>query len=318
MSAYWRLIRPGLLMTALFSMTIGALASAEPPPLAQLAHALLGVGLLIAGASAMNQLVERRLDASMKRTASRPLPTGRLTTWQAAVFAACASVAGVGWLAMVEPPAATILAMLGWIIYVLIYTPLKRRSVWHMPPGAVAGAIPVLLGAAMSGAMFTRTSLTLAGIVFFWQFPHTAAIGWIYRDQYACGEVKVAAVADPTGRLAGWLAFFGAAGLLLASLVPIALLTVGWPYLVIALLLGVTHAVVAAMFLADPTDAHARALWRMSLVHLPVLLTSLAICLTPCPIGPETKSKSTVFTYLDYWDHFNQFQWLTQNQTCAS
>jgi heme o synthase len=285
MNAYWRLIRPGLLTTVLFSMTVAALATAEPPPLARLVCGLLGVAWLIAGASAMNQLVERRLDAAMERTSLRPLPTGRLTTRQAAIFAVCASALGVGWLTLMEPPVVTLLASLGWMIYVLIYTPLKRRSVWHMPLGAVAGAIPVLLGAAVAGAVFTPTSLTLAGIVFFWQFPHTAAIGWIYRDQYARAEMKVAAVADPSGRLAGRLALFGATGLLLASLVPVARLAVGWPYLMIALLLGATHVALAARFLAHRTDARARALWRMSLVHLPVLLASLAIFSTPCPIG---------------------------------
>ena len=90
---------------------------------------------------------------------------------------------------------------------------------------------------------------------------------------------------DPSGRLAGRLALAGAAGLLLTSLVPAALSTVGWPYFVVALSLGLAHLALAAKFLARPTDANARALWRMSLVHLPVLLTSLAIFSAPCPIG---------------------------------
>ena len=105
--------------------------------------------------------------------------------------------------------------------------------------GAVAGAIPVLLGAATANAAFAPVSLTFFGIVFFWQFPHTAAIGWIYRQQYARGAVKVAAVADPSGRLAGRLALVGAAGLLLASLVPAILYRLaGWRYVAVALSLG--------------------------------------------------------------------------------
>jgi len=277
MSVYWRLIRPGLLLTVLFSMTVAALATDVRAPSTRLVHALLGTALLIAGATASNQLVEHRRDVAMERTASRPLPAGRLTTRQVAMFAAFASFAGIGYLAAMQPPVVTILAALSWIVYVLIYTPLKRVSVWHTPVGAVAGAIPVLLGAATANAICAPVSLALFGIVFFWQLPHTAAIGWIYREQYARGAVKVAAVVDPSGRLAGRWALAGAAGLLLASLAPAILSTVGWPYVVVALSLGLAHLAFAARFLGRPTDANAHALWRMSLVHLPVLLTSLAL-----------------------------------------
>jgi heme o synthase len=277
MSNYWRLIRPGVLLTVLFSTTVAALATADPPSSARLIHSLLGVALLIAGASAMNQLIERRCDGAMERTASRPLPTGRMTIWHAAVFATIASLVGIGYLAMIEPPGATFLAATSWILYVLVYTPLKRISVWHTPVGAVAGAIPVLLGAATAHAIFTPISLSLFGVVFFWQLPHTAAIGWIYREEYARGDVKVAAVVDPSGQLAGCLAILGAAGLLLASLVPATRSTVGWPYVAVALSLGLAHLAFAARFFSRPTDARARALWRMSLVHLPVLLVALLL-----------------------------------------
>ncbi len=277
MSIYWRLIRPGLLLTVLFSMAIAALTADRPPPWPRLAHALLGTAMLIAGATAMNQLIERRQDANMARTASRPLPSGRATSRQVAAFAALGSLAGIGYLAVLEPPIVTLLAALSWSIYVLIYTPLKHASVWHLAVGAVVGAMPVMLGAATANAVFAPLSLALVGIVFFWQFSHTAAIGWIYREQYARGAVKVAAVVDPLGRLAGRLALFGAAGLLLASLVPAMLSTVGWPYVAVALPLGLAHLAFAAMFLSRPNDASARALWRISLAHLPILLTSLLL-----------------------------------------
>lgn len=277
MSIYWQLIRPGILLTVLFSLTIAALTADRPPPWPRLAHALLGTALLIAGASAMNQLMEQRRDAKMARTASRPLPSGRATVRQVVMFAVLSSLAGIGYLAALEPPVVTLLAALNWGIYLLIYTPLKRASVWHMPVGAVAGAMPALLGAATANAVFAPVSWALFGIVFFWQFPHTAAIGWIYREQYARGAAKVAAVVDPSGRLAGRLALVGAAGLLLASLVPALVSTVGWPYVAVALSLGLTHLALAAKFLGRPADANARALWRMSLLHLPVLLTSLLL-----------------------------------------
>ncbi|MBN1855271.1 MAG: protoheme IX farnesyltransferase [Pirellulales bacterium] len=261
----------------LVTMAIPALLVDQLSPGFQLIHALLGTGLLISGATAANQLIEKRWDAKMARTASRPLPSGRVTTRQVAIFAALGSLAGIGYLAVLQPVTLTFLATLSWVIYVLIYTLLKRKSVWHIPLGAVAGAMPVLLGAATASAAFAPLSLTLFSVVFFWQFPHTTAVGWLYREQYACGAIKVAAVVDPSGRLAGRLALLGALGLLLASLAPTMLSPASWTYFAVALSLGLAHLVLAARFRGEPNDANARALWQMSLVHLPLLLTFLLL-----------------------------------------
>lgn len=275
MNTYWRLIRPGILVAVVFSMAIGALTASEPPPRDRLLHALLATSLLIAGASAMNQLIERQRDAIMARTASRPLPSGQTTSWHVAVVALTASLAGIGFLAASQRWLMTLLAGLSWCIYVLIYTPLKRRSVWQTPVGAVAGALPVLLGAATAATPFSLESWAIFGILFFWQFSHTAAIGWLYRNQYADGAVKVAAVVDPSGRLSGRLALFGAAGMLAASLAPPLLSTAGWPYATVALSLGTVHFTIAAKFSRSVSDADARMLWRVSLIHLPAVLAML-------------------------------------------
>ena len=277
MSIYWRLIRPGLLLTVLFSMAVAALVVPQPPPWPRLVHALFGTALVIAGASAMNQLLEKRQDATMTRTASRPLPSGQATGRQAGIFAMLCSLAGIVDLALFQPLVVTLLAASSWAVYVLIYTPLKRVSVWQTPVGALAGATPVLLGAATADAIFAPLSLVLFGIVFFWQFPHTASIGWIYRQEYARAEVMVAAVVDPSGKLSGKLAVFGASCLLPISLIPTMLSITGWPYGLIALSLGVADLAVAARFLVKPDDATARALRRVSLVHLPVLLIALLL-----------------------------------------
>jgi heme o synthase len=275
MSAYWQLIRPGLLAAVLFSMAVAALAVAEATPWPLLIYAALGLGLMIAGASAMNQLLERKQDACMARTASRPLPSRRMSVRHAARFAAVASLSGLGCLVATQPPAVAMLAALGWGIYVLIYTPLKRISVWHVPVGALAGALPASIGAAVAGATFARVAIALFGIVFFWQFFHTAAIGWIYRDQYADSQIQVAAVVDPSGRLAGRLAAFGAIGALSVSLIPATLSSRGVPCIVAVLFLGAIQTAIAIRFLKTPTDASARLLWRTSLVYLPVLLILL-------------------------------------------
>ena len=268
---YGRLVRPGLTSTVLFSMAIAALTAPEPPSVAQLAHALLGTGLVIAGATAMNQWMERRQDAAMRRTASRPLPAGLVTPQQAALLAAFLSLAGLGYLAAVGPPLVAILAALSWIIYVWVYTPMKRVSLWHIPAGAVSGAMPVLLGGAAAGAVGDPITLALFAVVFFWQFPHTAAIGWMYREQYARCEMQVAAVVDPS-RLAGQLALGGAAGMLLASLVPVLRLGGGVAVPADCLTLGLAASGTGGEVPPQARQHDARALFRASMVHLPLLL----------------------------------------------
>jgi heme o synthase len=277
MGGCWRLVRPGLLAAVLFSMAVAAAVVGAPTDWPRLAHVLLGTAAVIAGASAMNQVLERRSDASMTRTASRPLPAGTMTARQVALGAAALSLGGAGYLAATSPPSVTLLAAASWAIYVLVYTPLKPASVWHIGVGAVAGAIPVLLGAAAAGAPAAPTAIVLFAIVFFWQLPHTAAIGWLHREQYAAAGAKVAAVVDPSGRLAGRIAVVGAAGVLLASLVPVAFASVGWPYCVVSSVFGLLDLASAARFLRRPSDATARALWRISLVHLPALLASMLL-----------------------------------------
>lgn len=278
MSVYWQLIRPGLLATVLFSMAVAALAVADSPPWQLLIYAAVGLGLMIAGASAMNQLIERRQDVQMPRTASRPLPSKRMSVRAATVFATVASLSGLACLLATEPPAAAILAALAWGIYVFLYTPLKRISVWQVPIGALAGAMPVLIGAAITGATFAPIALSLFGIVFFWQFCHTAAIGWTYRTQYAESRIQVAAVADPSGRLAGWLAAFGAVGALAASLIPALSSSRGTSCIAAFLLLGAIQFAFAIRFLEHPTDADARLLWRTSLAYLPTSLLLVLAC----------------------------------------
>jgi protoheme IX farnesyltransferase len=273
--AYWKLIRPGLLAAVLFSMAVTARMADPRPSWPRLANALFGTALLIVGATAMNQLMENRRDAKMARTASRPLPSHVMTVRHMFLLAIVMSLAGVGYLAAFEPPTVALLAAASWCLYVLIYTPLKHVSAWHIPIGTVAGAMPVLIGAATAHAALDGMSLTLFGIVFFWQFSHTAAIGWIYREQYAAADAKIAAVVDPSGWLSGWLAMFGASGVFLTSFVPAIVTTLGWQYVAVMLCFGVPHVIVGAMFLRRRSDRNARRLWQVSMAHLPLLLALL-------------------------------------------
>jgi len=263
----------------LFAMAVAAYAtpatSGAAPPWPAVLHALLGTGLVIAGAMAINQRLERRGDAAMARTAARPLPTGRLRGPQVTAFGLVLTAAGLAWLAVLSEPTVLALAALSWAVYVLVYTPLKSRSAWQTPVGAAAGAMPVLLGAAAAGALWTPAAAALFGIVFFWQLPHSMAIARLYREQFAAAGVKLATTTDPSGAVAGWIAVLGAAALLGVSLAPYLLGRAGWPYLVAAAVLGVVYLLAAGHFLAARDERSARRLLRVSLVYLPGVLLAL-------------------------------------------
>jgi len=187
------------------------------------------------------------------------------------------SVAGMVYLAVFLPPPVALLAGASWILYVAVYTPLKRSTAWHIPVGALAGAMPVLLGAAVAGDIFAPAPLVLFGVVFFWQFPHTAAIGWLHRDQYARGGTRVAAVVDPTGRLSGRLAVLGAVGLVVAGVASTWLPATEWSYGLSAVILAFVPLALAIRFFKSPSDATARPLWRALLFYLPVALALSAL-----------------------------------------
>jgi protoheme IX farnesyltransferase len=157
-----------------------------------------------------------------------------------------------------------------------MYTPLKRRSAWQTPLGAVAGAMPTLMGAAVAGSWPNGVMpLVLFGVVYFWQFPHAMAVAWLYRDELAAANLKVATVVDPSGRIAAWLSLGGAMALLPLTLVPWLAGAIGWGYAAIGTLLGLGYLGSAALFWLRADDASARALLRASLVYLPAICVAL-------------------------------------------
>ena len=273
----FQLVRPGIVAMVLFTMTVAAVVvGSEVPETPVLVNSLLGAAGVIVGAIVLNQRLERRGDARMARTASRPLPAGRLTERQATWFGGIASVAGLGYLWMTGVPSAvTGLAATSWGLYVWIYTPWKRRGPWQTPVGALAGAMPVLLGAAVAEATLSPMSLALFGLVYFWQFPHAMAIAWLYREQFASADVKLASVVDPTGRAVAWLSLIGAVAVLPLGLAPVAVGRAGWGYGSLALVLGLGYLAGAIWFFRRRDDPAARWLLRASFVYLPGVLVGL-------------------------------------------
>ena len=272
---YWHLVRPRIVALVLLAMAVSAWTTAPTPSWPAIAHALCGAALVIAGAIALNQRLECQGDAKMARTAARPLPAGRLTRPQVTRFGLIATTLGLAYLAIAANVILTVLAAIGWLIYVGIYTPLKTRSAWQTPIGAAAGALPVLLGAAAVGPPLSPWAIILFGVVYFWQFPHSMAIAWLYRKEFAAAGVKVAVVTDPTGRFAGLWAILGAALLLPISLAPLYFSLAGASYAACAAILGITFLSLAAEFARRRDDSAAHRLLWASLIYLPAMLAVL-------------------------------------------
>ncbi len=276
MNDYWQLLRPRIVAMVLLAMAVAAwISGGQPPDWFELLHALFGTALVIIGAIALNQRLESRGDAKMPGTAPRPLPARRLTNRQVTVFGLVASAAGLGHLWYWSHAGVLAVAVASWLLYVCAYTPLKSITMWQTPLGALAGAMPVLLGAAVVHAPMSPMAMTLFAVVFFWQFPHAMAIAWLYRDQFANAGVRLATVVDASGRIAGSLALFGAAVLLPASLGPVGFRTPSWPYATAAVVLGAGYLACAGRFMYDRNDTTARWLLRASIVYLPLLFIAL-------------------------------------------
>lgn len=275
MRDYVELTKPRISIMVLVTVVVGACVAGWGPPLESpwvLFHALLGTALVAGSASALNQWLERHSDARMERTKDRPLPSGRLAGWEALVFGGITMVAGSLWLVLFVNLLTALLGLVTWLTYVCIYTPLKRRTTFNTVVGAVAGALPTLMGWAAVDGTFGLAAVTLFFIVYLWQFPHFMAIAYLYRDEYVGAGLRMLASVDDDGRRAGAQAVLSAALLVPVSLLPTVLQLAGPVYFLSALLLGAGYMAASALFLWRPDATSARGLLRYSLVYLPVLL----------------------------------------------
>lgn len=273
---YLELTKPKIVLMELVTAAVAAVvASSGAPNLWLLAHALFGTFLVGAGASAWNQWLERRSDALMDRTADRPLPASRLSGWEVVLSGTAAAMGGVVYLGLWVNLPTAVLGALTWLIYVGMYTPLKSRSLTNIPVGAVAGALPILMGWTAVGGRLNLSAATLFLIVFVWQFPHVTAIAWIYRRQYAAAGIKRLTIVDPTGLLAGASAVVSALALVPVSLSPAMIGFASPMYFIWALTLSLGYLFCSAAFLLRRNDQTARLLLAASLIYLPALLLSL-------------------------------------------
>ena len=270
-SDFLELTKPRILSLVLVTVAVAAYISASGRPDSMaLLHALIGTSLVAASGSIFNQLIERRTDARMERTANRPIASGRITILESVLFGGLTVSLGMAYLLITVGVQTAFWAGMTWVLYVLVYTPLKQKTVWNTAIGAIPGALPALIGWTCVNGDLNLAALLLFGLLFLWQFPHFMAIAWIYRKQYKDAGYWMLSREDKVGRKSGVLAVSTAVGVLILAV---------WFSLRIDSTLGVASLVLAGIqlmkavaFLKETNDQTARRLLRFSLVYLPAQL----------------------------------------------
>jgi protoheme IX farnesyltransferase len=270
------LTKPRLNLLVLIT-TLGGLYLAAPAgvPVPILVHTLTGTALVAFGAAALNQVWERHTDRLMRRTASRPLPANRLGVVEATIFGVALSTVGLAELITLVNATAGAVAALTLVSYVLVYTPLKRRTSLATLVGAVPGALPPVIGWAAATDSVTLPAVVLFGIVFFWQMPHFLALAWMYREDYRAAGIPMLPVLEPDGRRTGHQALVYAAALWPVSLMPMMVGIAGLPFSIVATALGFTLIWLAAVFARDRSATSARRLFLYTIIYLPLLWGAL-------------------------------------------
>ena len=273
-----------VLITAAAGFYLASLRSGISPFNMQFVEAMTGIAVVTAGSSTLNQVLERRTDALMQRTAKRPMATGRISLVHGLLMGLAAIGVGSAFLAVTTNPITGMLTLLTAVGYVAVYTPLKRISMIATFVGAFPGALPPLIGWTAARGTIEWAAVALFAVLFVWQFPHFEAIGWLYRDDYARAGIRVTAVARPSGRATAAQALFYAVLMLPVSLWPVWLGVTGNVYAGVAVVLGAVYLVYTLRFARITRDlppaqsrAIARDLLKVSVVYLPLLLAAMML-----------------------------------------
>ena len=240
-------------------------------------NTMLGLAALAGGAAALNQYLEREHDANMPRTRERPLPSRRIQPQTALILGGVLAGFGLVYLALLVNLLTALLGVATLVIYLAIYTPLKRVTVLNTIIGAIPGALPPLMGWTAARGEINLQGWALFMILFFWQLPHFLAIAWLYRDDYAGAGFCMLPSIDPSGARTGRQALSHTLGLLPLSLAPFVLHLVGVAYLAGAILFGLVFLYFALQFARLRTSSEARKLFYFSIIYLPLLLGLMII-----------------------------------------
>jgi heme o synthase len=272
LACYAELTKPRITFLIVLTAAAGfCLASRGGVDYVRLVSSMLGIALLSSGIATLNQYMERDLDGLMRRTAQRPLPSGKLLPWEALWFGVTLTVVAEVYLAAFVNP---LTAMLGLTViagYLFGYTPLKTRSTLSTLVGAFPGAMPPMIGWTAARGDLSLEAWVLFAILFLWQFPHFLAIAWMYREDYSRAGILMLPVVEPDGRITGHQIVIYTLMLLPVSLVPALLGLSGKLYLFGALVLGLLFLYGSVRAALSQSRQQARRLLLASVIYLPLL-----------------------------------------------
>ncbi len=276
--AYVVLTKPDVTFLVVITTLAGFyLGSTGPLDWTRLMHTVLATMLVAGGTAALNQYVEREMDAVMRRTAARPLPSGVLQPREVLIFGVSMIVVGAAWLALAVNGLACLVALATSVLYLGLYTPLKTRTPFSTAVGAIPGALPPLIGWAAARGSLSLGGWVLVAILFFWQFPHFMAIAWIYREDYARAGIRMLPVVDRTGDSTFRQIVCASAVLVWVSALPSVVGMAGMRYFFGALVLGMLLLQVGLWANRSRTNVRAKWLMHATVAHIPLLLLWLVL-----------------------------------------
>ncbi len=278
LSAYLELTKPRItfliVLTAAAGFCLGAVGSVN---YLLLTHAMIGIALLSSGIATLNQYMERHLDARMRRTALRPLPTGKLMPFEALTLGVGLTLGAEIYLAVLVNPLTAALGLAVIAGYLFLYTPLKTRTSLSTVLGAFPGAMPPVLGWTAARGTLGMEAWVLFAILFLWQFPHFLAIAWMYKEDYERAGIIMLPVVEPEGRITGQQIVIYTLLLLPVSLLPTALGLSGAIYFYGAIVLGVCFLYSSICAAISKSRQQARRLLLASVIYLPLLFALMVL-----------------------------------------
>jgi heme o synthase len=273
-----------VVMTAWCGYYFGALRSGVSSLTWGLFHALLGIGMVAGGTAALNEVIERDIDGQMRRTAQRPLPSGRMSLLHAAFVGLLLTVGGAFYLGVALNPLTGWLSLSTSAVYLAAYTPLKKIHPLCTFVGAFPGAMPGVLGWTAARAQLEWGALVMFAIVFFWQFPHFFSIAWLYREDYAAGNIRMLPVVESDGKSTARQILVYSLALIPISVTPTLLGMSGKIYFAGAIVLsiallyfGLRLATLNMPLAAARSKQRARHLLQATVFYLPLLFALMMI-----------------------------------------
>lgn len=277
-AAFVELTKPRITFLIVLTAAAGfVLGSTGAIDYALLARAMFGIALLSSGIATLNQYMERDLDLLMRRTANRPLPSGKLMPWEALTFGVTLTVLAEIYLSFLVNPLTGFLGLTVIAGYLFAYTPLKTRTSLSTMVGAFPGAVPPLIGWAAARGDIGIEAWVLFAILFLWQFPHFLAIAWMYREDYGRAGILMLPVVEPDGRVTGQQIVVYTLLLLPVSLLPTVLGISGRIYLYGAIVLGLLFLYSSVRAAFSKSRQEARRLLLASVIYLPLLFILMVI-----------------------------------------